>query len=267
MWLISLPQERNKNEMKQIVGIIFVMTLVIILSKYFIKSDKAEKYNSQGLIYLNESKYSDALIEFKKAYEVEEGNWQKKVMHLKNIILAYEGLNDTTLALKIKKEALKLCPKNTYDYFTTKGDIDLSESNIESAISNFKKAIKINPNKLEANNSLGLIYIGDYGYNFSDLEKALIYNHKALEVYPYSITKNVLGRNYFLLEEYKKADKYFSEILKDYPNDLDTNYSLGIIKYELNDIESAKKFLKYVVKLSPEYFDDNDEILKKLNIE
>ena len=253
--------------MKIIGYILLTLILVFIFLKLFLKRHKSDKLNSQGLLYLNESKYTKALDKFKQAYELEDRDDAKKVMHLRNMSLAYVGLNENVLAVNTKKVALKLCPENSYDYFVTKGDIDLIEGNIESAITNFKRAIEINPEKLEANNSLGLVYVGDYGIEFMDLEKALIYNKKALKLYPFSITKNVLGRNYFLLEDYEKADKYFSEILNEYPNDLDTKYSLGIIKFQLQDFKTAKNLLKQVAKYKPEYLEDDYEILKELNIE
>lgn len=253
--------------MKIIGYLILGTTLVIIFAKFFLNKHKSDKLNSQGLMFLNEEKYNKALINFKQAYEFEDIDWEKKVMHLRNISLAYEGLEQIDKAIETKIEALKLCPENSYDFFVTKGDIDLLENNIESAITNLKKAIQINPDKLEANNSLGLVYIGDYGFEFMNLEKALSYNKKALKVYPFSITKNVLGRNYFLMKDYKMALKHFSDIIKEYPDDLDTKYSLGIIKFQLGEYETAKKLLKQVAKYNPEYLVEDKEILAELNIE
>lgn len=60
-----------------------------------------------------------------------------------------------------------------------KGDLDVLSGDIRSAINNFGNALNLDSEKLEVNNSIGLIYIGDYGEEYIDLEKGLKHNIKS----------------------------------------------------------------------------------------
>jgi tetratricopeptide (TPR) repeat protein len=100
-------------------------------------------------------------------------------MYLCNISLTYHELGEIESTNYYRKESLKYCTPNSYDYFVNMGDLDVLSGDIRSAINNFGNALNLDSEKLEVNNSIGLIYIGDYGEEYIDLEKGLKHNIKS----------------------------------------------------------------------------------------
>lgn len=246
--------------------IVLIIFVLIVFNFSFFKRvmgfGNSDFHNQEGLIFLNNSQFKEALKQFKFALKKEKGTWREKVMHLRNISLAYRGLGDMPSVLNYKYEALNLCELNSYDFFTTKGDIATIKENIEEAIENFENAILLDSVKLEANNSLGLIYLGDYGPEYINKEKALKYNYNALKAYPFSTTKGVLGRTYLLMENYEKAKKYLSQSYKENRNDVYVHFFLGITNYKLGKKNEAKRTLSNLLKSYPSLKNEYDEIEK-----
>lgn len=250
------------------VFIIFIsFTLLVFpfsLIKDFFGLGNSGFHNSRGLLQLNKSKFKKALKQFKFAYKKETGSWQKKVLYLRNISLAYIGLDDLESVGYYYQEILNQCEEESYDFYITKGDLSCFNDNVEDAIKYFEKAISIDSNKLEANNSLGVIYLGNCGEEYIDPEQALVYNKRAIVSYPYSITKAVLGENHFMLGDFHNAQKYLSQACNENLNNPDSNFLLKITKYKLGNYKSAKKGLAKLLKTYPYLMEKNEEIEKIL---
>jgi len=159
-------------------GILIIIIIIILGVKFFYPEwfivDRSTRYNINGLSYLGNSEFEKAKGEFKKAYKFETKSNEKKVMYLRNISLTYHGLGEFESCYYYRKESLKYCAPNSYDYYVNKGDLAILKDEITSAIKCFERAIEIDSEKLEANNSLGLIYIGDYGKDILTLKKDYI---------------------------------------------------------------------------------------------
>ena len=222
--------------MKIAIIVIIVIGAIII---YPLIYDKGKRHNIRGLKYLHQAKFDKALVAFKKAADLETRSNEKKVMYLRNISLAYHEMEEFESAFYYRKEALKYCESNSYDFHVQKGDIGILKRDLDRAIINFKEALKLNPDKLEANNSIGLIYLGDYGTEYQDLEKALFYNKKANQIYDDNTTRNVLARTYYESGDLQNAERLFRKIIRDTPNHLDSKFSLAVICYYLGKISEA----------------------------
>jgi len=118
----------------------------------------------------------------------------------------------------------------------------------KEALDNLNLAYDKNPNEVEVNNSLGLIYLGDYGIEFLDAKKALKYNQKAFDINKDRITEDVLGRNYFELGDYNSAEKHFEKLSVEHPDILPYKLNLGMIKFKLSKRKEADNLFDIVVK-------------------
>ena len=253
--------------MNEIYVVIVILAIGFILYSFVRRrKNSSGKYNDTGLYYLDKAMYREAIEEFKNAAELESESNERKVMYLRNVGLAYHELDEYESAFYYKKEALKYCELNSYNYFIQKGDIGILTNDIDSAIINLRKALHINPEKLEANNSIGLIYLGDYGEVYENLEKALFHNKKTNQLHNDSVTKNVLARTYYLMKEYEKAEVLFREILQKNGDDLNSKFSLAMVCYYRDNREEAKRLFKEIFAEDRAYIDGIETILYDLKL-
>ncbi|NLR91680.1 tetratricopeptide repeat protein [Flammeovirga agarivorans] len=252
--------------------VIFFSIFIILLSYiYFISTTEnvinlGNSYNDKGLTHLNSSEYSKAIIEFKNALKDTSSTFEQLSMYNRNIGLAFEALHYMDSAQYYKTKAISYCNTESYHYYELKGELFLYKNNIDSAIINLEKAIKLNPNKLEANNYIGLIFLGTYGIEYQNLKKALYHNKKANEIYDDSITKFVLGKTYYELEMYNEAEMIFKNILDEFGTDLDSKFALGLAYYKSGKIDKAKTIFEEVFLEDRTYISGMESIISELSI-
>ncbi len=156
-------------------------------------------------------------------------------------------------------------PKDSYEYLTNISDIKISTGETAEAEKLLLKAIRIKPNEVAANNTLGAIYLGEFGTEFFAPEKALPYNIKAFEINNDRITEDVLGRNYIELGDYNKARTHYSKLHKEYPDIEVLAYQLGVVEYLDGNKEKAEIYFNKVIAKNPEHqwaidlFKENNE--------
>jgi tetratricopeptide (TPR) repeat protein len=142
--------------------------------------------------------------------------------------------------------------------------VDILAGKTAAAIIKLTKAAAIDPDALAVNNTLGLIYVGDYGEEFADAEKALLYNKKAFEVDGSRITEDILGRNYYNLENYELAEMHYDNIHNKYPDEPGYTLTSGMIKYKLKKKPEGDRLFEKVMaqdssyKQTIEYFKENN---------
>jgi tetratricopeptide (TPR) repeat protein len=225
----------------------------------------AIKQNQDGINYMNEGKYELALAEFTEAIKTPRLSQEAKGTLYRNIGLTYHELNKIDSSLHYYTIAAKTYRKNSYDYLVNMASVDLLTGKVNAALSKLNKAAAIDPDDLIVNNSLGLIYLGDYGDGFIDVEKALVYNKKAFEVSNSRITEDILGRNYYEVGNYELAEMHYEKILGEYPDVVVYNLNTGMIKYKLNKINEGDQFFRKVLeqdstyKETIDYFKENNQ--------
>lgn len=168
-------------------------------------------YNNFGLSLMNQKRYSDASKQFIKAIETKMDFYAAKM----NLARCYENLEKWDESLDIYSKLLKKSSDDTNilmniahlhfikaDYSTTKKYLDL--------------ILKNNENPSAYNNRAVLhIITGQFNNAVSDLRKALKINL----IFPEALTN--LGVCYFIQNSYNKALKYFHEALSILPNNSD----------------------------------------------
>ena len=92
------------------------------------------------------------------------------------------------------------------------------------------------------------------------LEKNIVFNPKSSESYI------LLGKSYSALENNDKAEKYFKIAYTLIPENVELNYLLGEVSYNLGLIEKYAEYLSNLEILCPGKCDEIDR-LKKLSTE
>lgn len=202
---------------------------------------------------MNEGKYELALKEFTEAIKNKRLDEISKGTIYRNIALTYGELNKPDSAIHFYTIAAKVYRKNSYDYLVNMAGVDLMTNKTASALTKLLKASALDPEDLSVNNSLGLIYLGDYGEEFADPEKALPYNKKANEIGSNRITEDILGRNYYDLKNYTTAEMYYEKIHNQYPDVVSYTLSTGMIKYKLKKKQDAEILFKEIIAKDSSY--------------
>jgi tetratricopeptide (TPR) repeat protein len=201
---------------------------------------KIGELNNEGVFFLESKNYASALVKFQEALALKPiGETKSQV--LRNISTVYFYLDEIDSAKYYSKLAYQSTPKNTYDYHLNYGEYLMLEGKIKSAIIEFEKAIKINPNNMEAYNNFSLIYDGSFGDEFTDDEKALYYSQKAFELNPSPITKEQLAAVHFQQDNYKESNRLFKELMDSYPEIKMNQFNYGMSLYFSGDeVEGLK---------------------------
>jgi tetratricopeptide (TPR) repeat protein len=234
------------NKMKDL---ILISTILLLASCGQIMTEtESRKNNEQGLKELNAGNFDQAIISFKKAIKSKTLSIETRAQIYRNIAQTFSEKRQLDSSIYYSQLAAYCYDKNSYEYLVNIADIELLKGKTKEALDNLILAYEKNPNKLEVNNSLGLIYLGDYGEEFLDAKKALKYNQKAFESNKDRITEDVLGRNYFQLGDYVNAEKHFENISLKYPDIIPIKLSLGMIKFKLNKHKEADILFNNAIK-------------------
>jgi tetratricopeptide (TPR) repeat protein len=226
--------------------------------------DDAIKKNQEGINHMNDGKYELALHDFTEAIKNPRLSLISKGTIYRNIALTYHELNKLDSSIHFSTLAAKCYKKNSYDYLVNMANVDILTGKTSVALAKLLKAAAMEPDDLSVNNTLGLIYLGDYGEEFADPEKALAYNKKAFEVNNSRVTEDILGRNYYDLGKYELAEMHYGRIHEQYPNELNYTLNMGMIKYKLKKTTDADLLFRKVIaqdssyKETIEVFKDNN---------
>ena len=125
--------------------------------------------------------------------------------------------------------------------------------NINIAIENLNSALEKNKEEFAVYNNLGLIYLGSYGDEYKNPLKAVKFNIKAFELCNDTIVQFILGKNYFELNDFEKAEFHLSKVTAKVPNEPKYHYYLGLTLFYLGKNEEAVQHLKSAVKMNPDY--------------
>ncbi|NJK82593.1 MAG: tetratricopeptide repeat protein [Saprospiraceae bacterium] len=234
-----------KYKMRKLILLSIVLT--IASCGQIMTEVEALKKNEQGLSELNSGQFDQAIISFKEAIKSPKLSTETRAQIFRNIAQTFSEKKQQDSSIYYSRLAANCYDKNSYEYLVNIADINLLTGKTKDALDNLNIAYEKNPNRLEVNNSLGLIYLGDYGTEFMDVKKALKFNQKAFEINKDRITEDVLGRNYFELEDYNNAEKHYEKLLTEYPDILPYSLNLGMIKFKLNKQKEADKLFDQVI--------------------
>ncbi|MGB4843160.1 MAG: hypothetical protein WBP16_01705 [Ferruginibacter sp.] len=217
------------------------------------KEDDAVKLNETGLEQMDEGKYEQAVASFKEALQKPRLSQISRGTIYRNLSLAYHEQSMIDSSFHYSSIAAKCYPKNSYYYLVNMAAVDILAGRVGIARSKLKNAFSINSDDLIVNNSLGLIYLGDYGEEFTDLTKALKYNKRAYEISGSLITEDILGRTYYELGEYENAEIHYENVYHKKPESVVYALTTGMIKYKLDKQEDGELLFEKVIAMDSSY--------------
>jgi tetratricopeptide (TPR) repeat protein len=167
----------------------------------------------------------------------------------------YKGFNEDEkqnydAAISNYEKAVAINPKLVEAYNNLGSAYD-DKGDIETAIFYYKKAIAINPKFAGAYNNLGIAYI-----NKGDIETAIIYYKKAIAINPeYAKAYNNLGVAYINKGDIETAIIYYKKAIAINPEYANAYYNLGVAYDNKGDFETEIIYHKKAIAINPEYAD------------
>ena len=126
---------------------------------------------------------------------------------------------------------------------------NLKENNVNIAIENFEKILKLDPKHISTNLYLGIIYAQNKNF-----DKASGFFNKVIQIKPYVVeAHNNLGLIHLEKNEKEKARKYFEKAIQVNPNFVEAHNNLGFILMNSGDLETAEKCFKKSIEINPKY--------------
>jgi tetratricopeptide (TPR) repeat protein len=221
----------------------FLLLLPILLLLFcacnFNDKKRALEFNSKGLLYLQEGNEEKAIAAFKEVLKMHNLADTDRSECLRNLAITYKQkyLKDTLLNQPVRDsvryyffQAAIINSKSSYFYFVNMADVYLLDKDVARAVDCLVSALDITPEKLAVNNLLGLIYLGEYDKKYFNPAKALRYNLKVDGLSSTRLSRSVLAKNYYYLEEYPKAIAAYRDLYDQYPQF--TDYLLSVISIE-----------------------------------
>ncbi|MBR9682254.1 MAG: tetratricopeptide repeat protein [Candidatus Aenigmarchaeota archaeon] len=222
--------------------------------------NNAEAHNKLGYLYLSNSQFNKAFIEFQKAINLNPKN-KEAFNYLGYISARFKKYNE---AISYYKRAISIDPDYS-DAMNNLGVVYLDINNWEEAINYFNSALS-NPmysTPEKAYTSMGYAYYkkGDYSKAESVLKESLIRN----PVFP--LAMYTLGLVYIKLEKYDYAIKELKKAIGIVPDYYEAHLELGktyiligkkgkaskhfeVVADEDEDIERRRKASEYIRHLT-----------------
>jgi tetratricopeptide (TPR) repeat protein len=240
-------------EMKKTLAILLLSFLVSSCS--IIAKKQGEELNQKGLDYLSTLQYREAVNCFKGVSSMSFIDTETKVLAYRNEAIAHSYLAEIDSARQCFLAAAELNDKKSYAYLVNISDVYIIDKKIDKAIGCLKQAITYKKDDFMVYNNLGLIYLGEYGPEYMDYDKALFYNKKVYEMTPDITTKYTLAQSYYRKEEYPAAEKYFTELLEAAPENTDYMIYQVYVKEGLKKTDEVEALKAKIKKLKPEVYE------------
>ena len=212
---------------------------------------KARSIAENGISAFNRGDYENAIELYSQALEFGTFDTENTLTLLTNLALAYEAYGDSRNAIKTYELIQARVQEKSSDYHVAKGKVALLGEFIEvkEAIQEFSRALKQNPESFDANNALALIYMGEYGSEFTDYIRALQYNEKTLSIAPKNTNVQInLALSYIELEQYGKAIPILKNVLEVLPQSLPVNYLIMRAYHHSGNVTEAQKHAQKLVQ-------------------
>ena len=121
-------------------------------------------------------------------------------------------------------------------------------NNFDLSLENFQKALKINPDYVEAHNNLGRLFM-----HLGQLNEAVQYFQKSIKINPnYEYSHNNLGLVYSDLGNLDESAKCYKRAMDINPNYFEPCANYANLLTDLNALNDALEFYKRAYELNPE---------------
>ncbi len=213
-------------------------------------------------IYKKKKDIPSAINFLKERDKIKPTLWrEKKIAALYFKMKDYQDALTWYLKVKDKKVTTTVVKKIATCYTKLK-DYKSAVKTYEEYIQNLKKDGKASDTKLKTTyKNMATLY-----YNINNLEKAIVYWRKVLNIeYDKDIATNLMVA-YFNLKKYDKVLKVADLMLRHNKNSADAIYYKAKIYYDKGDKRTARKYFKKLVS-NPVYGKTAKEFIKSINSE
>jgi tetratricopeptide (TPR) repeat protein len=175
--------------------------------------------------------------------------------------ILYYNQQKYDLALSDYNKAIEINPNYAEAYYN-RGILYKNLQKYDLALSDWNKAIDINPNYAVAYNNRGLVY-----YNQQKYELALADYNKTIDINPnYAEAYNNRGNLYSDLQKYELALADYNKAIEINPNFAEAYYNRGNLYSDLQKYELALSDYSKAIEINPNYADayNNRGVLYRL---
>jgi tetratricopeptide (TPR) repeat protein len=205
--------------------------------------NNSDAHHLLSLIYLVEGKLDDARSHIINAIELQP---EISVYHSNYGNILYQS-NNLEFAIQEHKRAIKLDKKNFQSFYSL-GVIYSHLKNYDKAVENYKKALSLDANSSVAHNNLANIY------NNINPNEAEHHYLKVLELTSNDPMPYINISNYYLKNtKYKKCVEVLEEALNKDVTSKELYNNLGIAYYATKDNIAAKKMFKHALEIDNSY--------------
>ena len=237
-------------------GLFILLCTLTLSSCSIVAHKKGEELNQKGLDYLTAGQYREAVNCFKGVAAMNFIDGSTKCTAYRNEAIAHTYLSEVDSSRQCYLNAAELNDKKSYEYLVNISDVYLIDKQIDKAIGCLKQAILYKKDDFMVYNNLGLIYLGEYGYEYADYDKALFYNKKVYDMAPDFSTKYTLAQSYYRKENYAEAEKYFGELIEACPENENYLIYQVYVKEGLKKMDEAEDLKAKIKKLKPEKYEE-----------
>lgn len=222
-----------------------IIISVIIGGIYDVLNEEAIDKNNLAIDSFDKSgNYGTAKKSLELAVEDSYGD-DMKINTLKNLAYVESTEGKEAEAIVNFKKALGYTEDQSFDYYLITGEIAFLEKKYNVALYNFEKALQINPNDFQINNSLGIYYLDMEDEGHTNYTKALTYFKKAQTNNDSEILKENMAINYFFLEQYDIALNLFLQL--NYQSKEYLSYWIGLTYLAKEDLINGRVYLQKAV--------------------
>lgn len=229
---------------------LLIIWLIIHILDY---NRKIESLLQQSVVLINEERYEAVCALFSSTpmrFYMFLGHRRRVYRHW---ALCLQELHLRQLARIYFTKAVKASVFHPYFKKINESDIALLDGEIDKSIRILEDCYIEHPGELLVNNNLGLIYLGQYGSEHLNLEKALYHNQAAFIASPSPNTRKVLVQNLVALQQYEPAEKLLEELMDIQPHNPDNKLYLSKLKWEQGKKAEAESLWLILLESHPEY--------------
>jgi tetratricopeptide (TPR) repeat protein len=194
------------------------------------------------------SHWKNSITLFKHAVSVTENQYPSLAVAYANLGVALVKQGDIDTAISHYKTAIKINP-NFANAYNNLGFVLAQQGSLKKAISHYKTAIKINPNFDKAYNNLGFV-LAQQG----SLKKAISHYKTAIKINPnFDKAYSNLGIALAKQGDIDTAISHYKTAIKINPNFAKAYSNLGIALVKKGDIGTAISHYKTAIKINPNF--------------
>jgi len=170
----------------------------------------------------------------------------------------YETTTKLERDLEVALENVQANPGNA-DYRIALGWVYFQMGQIDKALSQYKNALKIDPNNMQAKYNLALAHFENH-----DWEMAKTLMEEYVEKNPLHANGiSILGLIYLEMGKYGQAVAALTKSAEISPGNTNIYYNIGIAYEKLGDLDNARKYYQLTLDYNPQFGEAN-KALKRL---